>query len=239
MEELDLREIIKVFFEKKVLIIVVTLLCILVGGTYSYFIMTPKYESSTTIVLTKTDTTTLTEYGVSTDSITQTDVTLNQKLVSTYSEIIKSSTILRQVITNLESLNLTEDELKKNVTVTAVEDTEVIKISVVNENPEYAAKIANEISKVFAEKVTEMYKINNVYTLDTAEVPNSPYNINHIKYIIISTIIGIILSCGYVLILYLLNNTTKNKEDIEKNISIPVLVSLGKFEGRKRKGARA
>ena len=227
MEELDLKEMLKIIFDKKFLIIGVTLICIALGGVYSYYLNTPKYKASTTLVLTKTDSD-IDGISVKTESITQTDLTINQKLVSTYSEIIKSRTVLSTVIANLEGLNISDDldqkeklkiekqllereeelrqkeeKIKKNVTVTSIEDSSVIEVSVVDENAEYATLVANEIAKVFSEKVTEMYKINNVYTLDQAEVPNSPYNINHKKYLAIAAVAGFVFGCGYVIIITL------------------------------------
>ncbi|MBR3153149.1 MAG: hypothetical protein IKF52_06100 [Clostridia bacterium] len=237
MEELDLKEVLKMFYEKKVLIIVCILGFAIIGACYSMFIMTPKYKASTTLVLTKTQETSV-EAGVITDSITQTDVTLNQKLVATYSEIIKSSNILRQVIKNLPTLDITEAELRKNIVVTSKEETEVIEISVTNENPEYSAKIANEIANVFAEKITEMYKINNVYILDVAEIPDKPANIKPVKYTAIFAAVGFILACGYILIRNMFDNTTKNKDDIEKLTGVPVLVSLTKYDSNKKGGSK-
>lgn len=235
MEELDVKEILKMFNEKKFLIIIITIVCILVGGIYSFFIIVPEYKSSTTIVLTKTSYDGALDTSESRESITQTDLTLNQKLVSTYSNIVKSSTILSRVIANLEKIDLTEEELRKKVTVTAVEDTEVIEISVVDENPQQAAKIANEILSVFEAQIQEMYKIDNVYTLDAAKVANYPCNINHTKTLILSAMIGIILSCSYIIMVSILNNTTKNKEEIEQAVDLPVLGILAKYESNKKK----
>ena len=262
MEELDLKEILKMFFEKKILIILVMIICTILGGVYSFYINTPKYKASTTLVLTKTESNV--DGLTTTESITQTDLTLNQKLVSTYSKIIKSRTVLSTVVANLEGLTVTEEmneeekanieeqlkerdselrnkeeKLKKNITVTAVEDSSVIEVSVVDENAEYAAQVANEIAEVFTEKVTEMYKINNVYTLDVAEVPDAPYNINHKKYIAIAAVAGFVVACGYVFVVNMFDNTTKNKEDIEKVVGAPVLVSLGKKGSSKKGGAKA
>ena len=261
MEELDLKEILKIFFDKKILIIVVMLLCAILGGVYSYYLNTPKFKASTTLVLTKTESDI--DGKLTTESITQTDVTLNQKLVSTYSKIIKSRSVLSTVVANLEGLNIIEgltgvevekiekeleeredelrekeERLKKNITVTAVEDSSVIEVSVIDENPEYAAQVANEIAKVFTDKVTEMYKINNVYTLDVAEVPSSPYNVNHKKYIAIAAVAGLVLACGYIFVLNMFDTTAKNKEEIEKVVGAPVLVSLGKKSTNKKGGTR-
>ena len=236
MDELDIKEVLKMFFEKKVLIILVTILCMVLGGVYSIYILKPEYKSSTTLVITQgNENATATGQGVTVDSATK-DVTLSQKLVTTYSELVKSNIVLRQVILNLVTLNLSEEDLKENITVKEVDDTEIIQISVVNENPENAAIIANEIAGVFTEKVNEMYKLNNVYTLDIAEVSDTPYNINHVKFIGISAVIGIMISCGYVFLRNLFDNTTKNKDDIEKIVGVPVLVSLQKYDYKKKKG---
>ena len=76
---------------------------------------------------------------------------------------------------------LSEDELKNNVTVSAVKDTEIIKITVTTKEPVNSAKIANEIAEVFTAKVKEIYSIENVQVVDKAEISYTPSNINHKK----------------------------------------------------------
>ena len=91
------------------------------------------YTASTTLVL-------ATSSGENTqdatNSITTTDVTLNSKLVSTYSELVKSKKVLRKVISNL-NIDVKEESLRKNITVSSVKDTELIEITVSNEEPIY------------------------------------------------------------------------------------------------------
>ena len=104
MEELDLKELFNLFLEKKVQIILIVLIFMIVGFIYTLGFVTPMYQSSTTLVLVKGDETAVTTdptTGQVTDSITSTDLTLNSKLVATYSELIKSKSVLRQVISNL------------------------------------------------------------------------------------------------------------------------------------------
>lgn len=234
MEELDLKEIFRMLWNSRRFIITITIFFVIIAAVYSYVIQTPKYQSYTTIVLTKAENTEGTN-----SSITQTDVTMNQKLVSTYSEIVKSKTVLAQVISNLQIADLTEDQLRKSVTVSAVEDTEVIKIIVSNQNPEYAAKIANEIGKVFSEKISDMYKINNVYTLDAAEPSSTPYNIKPAKYIAIAIVAGIFISCAIIIVMGLFDTTVKSAEEIEQTLKIPVIAQLELVdETAMRKGGR-
>ena len=237
MEELDLKELLSLFWSKIFQIIVIVLIVTGVGVIYTYGFTTPKYSSSTTLVLTGSEPSTSSD---ATNSITTTDITLNSKLVSTYSELVKSSKVLRQVISNL-GIDVNEDELRKNVTVKSVEDTEVIKITVTNENAAYSAKIANEIAKIFSGMVSDIYNINNIYIVDEAEVSNTPSNIHHSKDIMIFGFLGIVIAVMYVLIANMLDTTIKTPEDIEKGVGLPVLVTIpyienfGVEKGGKRK----
>lgn len=223
MEEIDLMELINIFWNKKVLIILVTIIFIIAGVIYTLAFTTPMYSSSTTLVLA------MSSESDDSNSITTTDITLNSNLVSTYSQIIESNEVLREVISNLK-IDENEENLRKNIDVSSVEDTEVIEITVSHESAVYAARIANEIASVFSDKVQEIYNINNVYVLDEAEIENEPSNINHIRDVLIFAIAGILLSMVYVFIASLLDNTIKTEDDIEKGYNIHVLVSIPDIE---------
>ncbi len=235
MEELDLKQLVNIFFNKRLQIISIVLIFLIIGIIYTFMFITPKYKSYTSLVLAKSDN--VSEDANDTSTITQTDITLNQKLVSTYSELIKSKNVLREVIKNL-NINEDEESLKGNITVSAVKDTELIQITVTNYYPDRASDIANEIAKVFTKKVGEIYHINNVYIVDEAESSYIPYNINHVKDIIIFMVVGFGVSIAYVLIANLLDTTIKTAEDVEKQMDITVLASIPvlKDDTRKMKG---
>lgn len=234
MEEIDLKELLSLFWSKKTQIILIVLIFMLIGVIYTVGFVTPKYTSSTTLLLATSENST-----DKSSTITTTDVTLNSKLVSTYSALVQSKSVLRQVISNL-GIKISEDELKNNITVTQEKDTEIIKISVSNTNANTAEKVANEVAKVFTEKIQEIYKINNVQIVDTAEIETEPSNINHPKDVIIFTFIGIVVSAGYVLIANMLDTTVKTAEEVEKELKIPVLatIPLYSFDPAKNKGGK-
>lgn len=233
-EELDLKELIMLFWNKKVKILLIVAIFMAIGVIYTVGFVTPVYTSSTTLLLAKSEGT-----SDKTSTITTTDITLNSKLVSTYSTLVQSKSVLRQVISNL-GINLNEEDLKKNVTVTQEKDTEIIRISVINENAETAEKLANETAKVFMQKVSEIYKINNVQVVDKAEISTSPSNVNHIKDIIIFAFIGLVVAVIYVIVANMLDTTIKSAEEVEKNFKVPVLASipLYNFEPVKKKGGK-
>lgn len=240
MEELDLKQLFELFWSKKVIIAILMIVFAIIGAVYSYGFVTPKYKAATTLVLTKGDGTSTKEQQQATtsnsESITATDVTLNSKLVATYSELVKSKAILREVLSNIGIDDVSEDNVRKSVSVSALKDTEVIEITVTNANAVYASKIANGIAEVFTKKVAEIYNINNVHVVDKAEVPQAPANIDHKKDIAIFAVIGLVIGIAYVLVMNMLDTTVKSTDDIEKNAEAPVLASISMYEFDDEKG---
>lgn len=225
MEELDLKQLFKIFWNKRLHIISIVFIFLIIGSIYTFAFVKPKYQSYTTLVLTQSDLVSVDGVNSSTQGITQSDLTLNKKLVSTYSELVKTKNVLREVIKELK-LNIDEEELRKSVTVSLVEDTELIKITVTNKNALDAKNIANEIAKIFSERVSQIYNINNVYIVDEAEEAAEPYNISHLKDILIFAVVGMVVSVIYVLLVNLLDTSVKSAEDIEKELEVSVLASI-------------
>ena len=238
MEEIDLKELIGMFWIKRLQIILIVLIFMVIGFIYTVGFTTPMYSSSTTLILASNSK----EGEKSPSAQTQTEININQKLVSTYSQVVKSKSVLRKVKENLK-IDIDEETLRKNIKVNAVEDTEIIEITVNSLLPENSAKIANEIADVFVEKVKEIYNIENVQVLDRAEVSEEPSNIHHSKDIVIFAFVGVVLAVMYVLIVNMLDTTIKTAEEVEKEFKIPVIASIPVYDvpdtkNKKKKGGR-
>ncbi len=221
MEEIDLKELLDMFLEKKFLIIIVVIIATILGVIYTTKILVPEYQSSTSLVLVQVGGENLED----TNSITTTDITLNSNLVDDYREIAKSKSVATKVISNL-NLDMSLQDVQESIEVASISDTELIQITVTHTNPETACRIANEVAKVFIEKVDEIYKVSNVHVLDEAQVSNIPSNVNLIKNIIIFAFIGFILVSAYILLINMLDTTVKTDTDIEKALHVPVLASI-------------
>ena len=227
MEELDLKELFSMFWNKKAEIVFITLILMVVGIIYSYFYITPVYTAKTDLVLVQSSST-VSQTGDS--AITSTDLTMNSKLVSTYSELIKRNAVFGQVASNLNISDEETEIIKENISVNSAKDTEIIEIKVTNEDPNKAADVANEIAKVFSEKIVEIYNISNIYLLDRAQAPENPSNVNHVKDIVIFAFIGLVIAAAYVLVANMLDNTIKTEEDIEKVTGLVVLTAIPDYE---------
>ena len=196
------------------------------GIGYSYFFVKPEYTSTTSLVLAQSSSSGQTGDG----AISATDLTMNSKLVSTYSELIKRKAILGQVCENLNIPDSNIQELRGKIKVNSAKNTEIIEISVTNKDPNKAAAIANEIAKVFGEKIVEIYNISNVYLLDRAEANAVPSNINHMKDVVIFAFIGLVIAAVYVLIANMLDNTIKTEQDVEATTELLVLSSIPNYD---------
>lgn len=225
MEEIDLKELF-VFVKSKIgLLVSITASICLVGCIYGLFIQKPMYQSYTTVILNNSE-----------SAITQSDITLYKNLVDTYAEIVKSRRVLDQVIEELD-LDLTYEALYNKISVTSVNNTEIIKISVNDGDAINAKNIANVTASYFANEVVDLYNMNNVDILDEAIEVDAPYNINVPKQIIIYFMLGLIFAAGVLFVIYYFDRTVKSIEQVEQKIKLPILggvQELNRNKGGKR-----
>ena len=230
MEEINIKD----FFNylKKYILIICGVVVIFVIGVFIYdkSIKKPLYTTYTTIILTKSN-----EAQTST-TITQNDILLNQKLVETYTKIIKSKLVLDQVISET-GITYTAEELGQNVAVEAYENTEMLKISVTDSDPELSASIANSIAQVFSGEVAKIYQMNNISVIDIAQVPEEVSNDTLTRDFFIALFISIFGSIGVIFIIYYFDDSIKLTDDLEEEIGMPVIAKVFKSDiGSKNRG---
>lgn len=215
MEEINLEELFKFFISKIKFILLSVVLCLLLGFVYVQFILTPMYHSSTTLILVSNN-------NQQNSAALQSEVNLNKNLVTTYSEIVKSRSVLSQVIDKLK-LDDTVEELSKRITVSSVENTEIIKIQVSDKDNKDAKKIASTTSEVFMKEVQKIYNLTNVSTIDEASLEKVPYNVNLVKQLLIAAALGLVSSMGIVFLIFYFDTTIKSSKDIEEKLGLPVI----------------
>ena len=223
MEEIDISEVLLYFKSKVALIIGITLLIVILGNLYAMFLRVPVYKSSSTIVIASNDTN---------SANMQADITVNQKLVGTYKEIVTSRSVVEQVIKDLD-LKYSYEELSSNILVEAVQNTEVLKISVLDKNAELAPKITSMLSEVFKEEVMEIYNLKNVKVLDSASTPTGADNVNFVKDEIIYFGLGMIASFMLVFIMFYFDKNIRSIEQVESRLGLPILGTIPVYGGKK------
>lgn len=222
MEEIDLKELFEYVKNKLGLIIVITVGICLLGCIYGLVFQKPIYKSYTTVILGSNATS-------SSQTITQTDITINRNLVDTYAQIVTSRRVLDQVINEL-NLDISYESLKSKISVSAVNNTEIIKINAEDNDAIKAKNIANITANYFKKEIVDLYNMNNVNILDEAIQEKNPYNINITKQIIVYFMIGLILAIGIVFVVFYFDRTIKSAEQVEQKIKLPILGSVEEYQ---------
>lgn len=221
-ETIDLREYFYIIKKKLWVIALSAIICGLVSGLISFFMLNPVYEASTTLIVNKE------EDDESVQMNTSDDLNFVQKLAVTYGEIIKSRTVITSTINKL-GLDSTYEEISDSITVTNIDNTQIIKISVQNNNPYLAAKICNTIPKIFGVEAERVVKASGVEIIDKAEIPENPIKPNKMMNIAIAVVLGIMGSVFVIFLLEALNTKVKSPKDIEDKLGIPVFGVVPKY----------
>ena len=222
METIDIKELLNYFKVKLPVIVFMMAVVGIIGAIYSLFMQTPLYKSTTSVIL-KNDST-------QSNNLTFNDLNMNKNLVGTYSEIVKSKRTLNEVIKKL-NLDYTASELSNKISVSSVNDTEIIKITITDVNSKNAKIIADEVANVFVSEIPDLYSISNVSILDTAEIANVPYNINIKKQALLYLSLGLVLGLGIVFLLYYFDRTIKSVEQVEAKLGLPILGAVQEYKG--------
>ncbi len=225
-ENIEIKRIIDILFDKKIIILLILIIFTILGYFYSYHYVIPKYKSSSTLLLIPNNTN-------ENSTVMNSDLTLNSELITTYSNIAKNSKVLNQVIQNLD-LDMTEEELQSQMQVTVLADTYIIEITVTDTNAQRAKYIAQESANVFLSEIKQIYNLDNIGIIDEANIPEQPYNMNHTKNILLFIALGIMASGFYIMLIYVFDNTIKKEQELEKYLKIKPLGEIPVHSNKKQ-----
>jgi capsular polysaccharide biosynthesis protein len=220
--EIDLREILHIIRKRIWILITIPLIGVLISAVVSFFVLTPIYEASTTLIVGRQT------FKDPDSEIEYSNLRAYQQLVKTYGEIAKSRSISREVIEKL-NLEMTPEQLQNSLKVTTVGDTELMKISVENPSPEMAKNIANTLASVFSERIIEIKKVDTVSVIDPAITPQNPIKPKKELNIAIAAVLGVMIALGIIFLLEYLDNTVKTIADVEKYLELPTLGTIPKI----------
>lgn len=222
--EIDLLEICRVLIGKIPMMIAVGLLTALVAFAVTKFFIPPTYESSTRIyILNKQENA----------SVTYSDLQMGTQLTKDYAELIKSRYVLEEVIEQLE-LDTNYQALKEKVEVTTPSDTRIISITVSDNNPAQAMHIANAIREAAAVHITNVMDIEAVNVAETAFMPTQKASPSVGKNTILGGAIGVFLVAAAAVVIYLMDDTIKTSEDVEKYLGLSTLALIPMNENEKK-----
>lgn len=213
--EIDVLSLVKTLWRRKFLIVVTAFAMAIVALGYSAFIIKPNYTSTTRIYV-------VNRQANENSTLTNQDLQAGTYLVKDYKEIILSQDVLAKVIDDLK-LNVQPSALAKKINVTVPTDTRIVSIAVSDGDAKEAARIANSLRQIAAEKIIAVTKVSDVTTLEEAEVPNYPSSPNIRRNTLIGFLAGGVLISVVILVVEVLDDRVKKPEDVEEALGITLL----------------
>lgn len=222
---IDLAELFSVLWSKIYLIILVGLIAALAAFAGTKIFITPEYTSSTSMyMLTRSQ---------SGGTITSSDLQTGTQLTQDYMEMVKSRSVLEQVISVL-NLDMSTQELSSSVATENKTNTRILTISVSNEDPELVQEIANTLRETVSVKIREIMEIDAVNTIEEANLPSAPSSPNVMRNTMLGGILGVLITAGILVIIFLFDDTIKTPDDVEHYLGLNVLTSIPVTEGEEK-----
>ena len=213
--EIDVFAMLKTLWKRKFSIVLVALVFAIAAFGYSAFLAKKEYQSTSRIYV-------VSRQNQDNNALTNSDLQAGSYLVKDYREIILSQNVLSQAIEELK-LDMTPAELSKKISVSVPTDTRILSITAKDGDPKEAARIANGLRNVAAEKIISVTKVSDVTTLDEAEVPQSPSSPNIRRNVLLGFIAGTGLMVVLLVVVEVLDDRVKRPEDIEELMGFALL----------------
>ena len=214
--EIDLKEIFGVLWNKAWLVLLCGIIAGVIGFCYSFFMITPQYQSTTKVyILSK-------QNG---NNVTYTDLQMGTQLTKDYKVLITSRDVLEEVIVHCE-LDGKYESLAEHVTVENISDTRIIAITVEDPDPAMAQTLANSVRDVAAEHIKDVMDIEAVNVAEEANLPENPSSPSVGKWTVLSLMAGICLCAGIIFFRFLLDDTVKTSEDVERYLGLSTLAMI-------------
>ena len=225
-ETIDLLELLGVVRRHIVALLLTTVLAAAAGFAVSKFLMTPQYQASALMIVnTRQDTTA---------NVTSDQLNSASKLVSTYSIIVKSDTVLNQVIANL-GLNMSYETLAGKVGVAAVDDTQVMEITVTDANPDGARQVCEQITQVAPDAILTAVEAAAAKVTSAASVDPDPVSPHVMRNTAIAGVLGLVVCLGVLFLQVLLDNKINTEEDVTKQLGLNVIGVIPDYENGGKK----
>lgn len=217
--EIDLLRLVKVMWQHVVLIVLTTVIGGILGFSIARFAVVPQYQAKALLYVNNSSI----NIGGSKVSISTGELSAAQSLVDTYIVILNSRITLNEVI-NKADLKYSYEELSKMVSASAVNNTEVFRVTVTSPDPAEAKLIANTIADTLPKTISNVVDGSDVRVVDYAVTPVHRSSPSYTKYTAIGLVIGGLLSAGFVVIRDLLDDIIHDADYLRQTYSeIPVL----------------
>lgn len=211
---LDMKSLLTLFRRHIVGIAIVSLLCMAVSAVYTSFFVKKLYTSSVLLYCSSE----ASQVTAASSSASKTEAA--RKIAETYIIVLESKPALERVA---ENMGASYGTVASALSFSQQNSTEIIKVTATTTNPEQSAAICNSVAAVADSVLQEIVGAGSVRPIGKAEVPTSPSSPSVTRNAILALLVGLVLSCGFVIVRHLLDNTVDVEDDLTAKLGVPVL----------------
>ncbi|GAB3063977.1 YveK family protein [Salinicoccus sesuvii] len=221
-ETISLEHALRILKKHRLKIVIYTLLGGLLSAVITFFLIPPRYEAQTEILVSPAEGVTMTNNENIENSL---------QLIHTYRDIIGSETVLEQVVSNLE-LEQSTSALSEQISVRNEDQSQILRVTVIDGNPGQAERIANEIAVVFQDTVMAIMNVDNVSIMSPATIgaEGAPISPDPLINITVGIIASLLVVLTFIFMREFLDKSVADENDVQTFIGIPVVGSITRFE---------
>lgn len=210
--EIDLKELFFALLNKWYLIGLSVFLCAVLGLLSAMFLIPEKFESRTSIYI----------YNQQSENMTYTDLQTGSTLTKDYEVLVKGRTVLESAVEALD-LDLTYEQINSMVTVNVPANTRIVEIVVQTTDPYLSRDIADAVREISSKNISKVMGVDAVNVVEKANLPEEKCSPSITKFTLLGAVAGLVLSCGIVTVLFLLNDTIRTQDDVEKYLGLSTI----------------
>ena len=219
-ETIDLVEVFYMLWSHALQIIACLLVGALLAFGVTYFFITPKYQAYASLYIVSASNNSL---------VNLSDLQLGSQLTADYQELMLSRPLLEDVIKKLD-LDIDYKTLEKQIDISNTSGTRILKITVTDTDPQRAADIANELADQASLYLPEIMETDTPNLVEDAVVPTKKSSPSYSKNTLLGGLLGAVLCCGVLMVMYLMNDTLETPDDVAKYIGVQPLATIPECE---------
>ena len=224
--EINLSELFHMLFKKWWLMLIAALLGFIISVGITKFAIRPTYQSQAMIyILTKT-----------TSVTSMVDLQIGAAITGDFELISTSKPVIDAAIREIDStydISFTRKDILEMLTIANEEDTRILKIQAVHENPEYACFVANAVADATSRRMAEIMKSDPPTMVERAEIEEEPISPSIVQNAAIGIIIGLLIVSAVLILRFITNDNIKTEEDVEKYLGEVTLASIPRIKSKK------
>ena len=219
--EIDVGRVFQAILDKAWLVTVVAVLCAVLTFAGTFFFVTPQYQSSAMFYVNNSNL----SLGDTSLSISSGDLVTSRGLVDSYIVILNTRETLVDVL-DYSGAPYSAGQLRGMISASAVNETEIFKVTVTSPDPEEAERLASAIAYILPKRIATIIDGTSARVADAAIIPSSPSSPSYVNNTMIGFLLGLVAACAVIAVRVITDTTIRAEGDVGQSCHYPILAAV-------------